>query len=78
MTYTDMIESEIRTLGYSTGFVSVERAGLGRRWVAEAHKDGVRHQAEAEDLLTAFIQLKKSIKKPDDYSRSAYSINSHS
>lgn len=40
-----------------------ERVGFSEQWIAEAGREGDLYQTEADNLLTAFLEVKKSMER---------------
>ena len=62
MKYWEIITDNLKKAGWSLGWVSaVDREGR-TIWIVDAHRDdGKRFVVRADDVLTAFVELKSAI-----------------
>jgi hypothetical protein len=59
--YWEIIADNLSKAGWSYGYVSaLDRQG-GTIWIADAHRDGKRFIVRADELLTAFLELERSV-----------------
>jgi hypothetical protein len=57
----EIIADNLSKAGWSYGYVSaLDRQG-GTVWIADAHRDGKRFIVRADELLTAFLELERSV-----------------
>jgi hypothetical protein len=57
----EIIADNLSKAGWSYGYVSaLDRQG-GTIWIADAHRDGKRFIVRADELLTAFLELERSV-----------------
>ena len=57
----EIIADNLSKAGWSYGYVSaLDRQG-GTIWIADAHRDGKRFIVCADELLTAFLELERSV-----------------
>jgi hypothetical protein len=63
MKYWEMIADNLKTAGWSLGWVSaLDREGR-TIWIADAHRgDGKRFVVRADEKLTAFLELEAAIR----------------
>ena len=62
MHYWEMFERDLRQAGYHTTWTKPDLPDRDC-YLVDAQKDGQIHRAEAETLLTAFIEVKNSVDK---------------
>jgi hypothetical protein len=61
--YCEIIARNIKRRGWSLGYVSAIDSNGRTIWIADAHRgDGKRFVANADEKLTAFLELKSAIR----------------
>jgi hypothetical protein len=62
-TIRGIIADNLKKAGWSLGCVSGVDSNGRTIWIADAHRDGKRFVVQAEELLTAFLQLEAAIRR---------------
>jgi hypothetical protein len=60
--YWEIIADQISAGGWSIGWIRFEMRDF-TGWKVDAHKDGQRHEVIAEEIETAFLELRESIRR---------------
>jgi hypothetical protein len=64
--YWEIIADNLSKAGFSWGCVSAVDRDARTIWIADAHRDdGKRFVAQAEEKLTAFLELESAIRQAD-------------
>jgi len=65
--YWEMMADEIAAAGWTYGIAEHEVAFIGRVCVVDAHRgDGHRYIAMADEMLAAFLQLRRMLREAED------------
>jgi hypothetical protein len=60
MQYWEVIADKLHAAGWSWGYCSaVTRDGW--RWIVDAHREGRRYIVHSDELLKAFLELKRTL-----------------
>ena len=59
--YWEIIADNLSKAGWSLGWVSALDVEGRTTWIADAHRDGKRFVVHADEMLTAFLELQRSI-----------------
>jgi len=60
MKYGEIIADRLHAAGWSWGYCSAVTPN-GWRWIVDAHRRGVRHIVHSDELLTAFLELQRTL-----------------
>jgi hypothetical protein len=70
MKYWEIIADNLKKRGWSLGYVSAVGSQGRTIWIVDAHRDdGKRFVAQADEKLTAFLELEKSVVNTVEVSR---------
>ena len=59
--YWEIIADNLKKRGWSYGYVSALDSNGRTIWIADAHRDGKRFVARADEILTAFLEAERAI-----------------
>ena len=62
MKYWEVIADKLSAAGWSWGYCSAVTKDGWRWWIVDAHKgDGKRYVVHSDELLTAFLELERTL-----------------
>jgi hypothetical protein len=67
--YWEIIADNLKTAGWSLGWVSALDLEGRTSWIADAHRDAKRFVVHADDKLTAFLELESAIRRLAHFER---------
>jgi hypothetical protein len=60
--YWEIVADNLKKAGWSLGYVSALDSQGRTIWIADAHRgDGKRYVVQADEMLTAFLELESAI-----------------
>ena len=65
----EVIADNLEKRGWSWGYVSAVDSEGRTIWIADAHRDGKRFVVNADEKLTAFLELEAAIRCPSQFSQ---------
>jgi hypothetical protein len=61
MKYWEIIDDNLKSAGWSLGWVSAIDSHGRTIWIVDAHRDGKRFVVRADEILTAFLELQRAV-----------------
>jgi hypothetical protein len=75
MKYWETIADNLKTRGWSLGYVSAIDSSGPTTWIADAHRDDARRFVmHADEKLTAFLELESAIRASNGHDRAAVPV----